>query len=97
MHCSGQVMARNPFHAKAHAAMKAGAKRTHPNIFKRVGRVEGWRAGVARGPDPHHVSSPLHVARNVRISRIARPHLLHAKAYGTYPAGATFGPSRRTR
>ena len=33
---SGQVMARNPFHAKAHAAMKAGAKRTHPNIFKRV-------------------------------------------------------------
>src|SRR5450631_1758451 len=58
------------------------------------GRVEGWRAGVARSPDPHHVSSPLHVARNVRISRIARPHLLHAKAYGTYPAGATFGPSR---
>src|SRR6266545_6909474 len=49
-----------------------------------IGRVEGWRAGVARGPDPHHVSSPLHVARNVRISRIARPHLLHAKAYGTY-------------
>src|SRR6266508_3815835 len=28
-----------------------------------IGRVEGWRAGVARGPDPHHVSSPLHVAR----------------------------------
>jgi hypothetical protein len=27
---------------------------------------EGWRAGVARGPDPHHVSSPLRVARNVR-------------------------------
>ena len=62
-----------------------------------ISRVEGWRAGVARSPDPHHVSSPLHVARNVRISRIARPHLLHAKAYGTYPAGATFGPSRRTR
>ena len=62
-----------------------------------ISRVEGWRAGVARGPDPHHVSSPLHVARNVRISRIARPHLLHAKADGTYPAGATFGPSRRTR
>jgi hypothetical protein len=37
-----------------------------------IGRVEGWRAGVARGPDQHHVSSPLHVARNVRISRIAR-------------------------
>src|SRR3982075_1831412 len=49
-----------------------------------IGRVEGWRAGVARGPDPHHVSSPLHVARNVRISRIARPHLLHAKALDVY-------------
>jgi len=60
----------------------------------------GSRAGAPvwlGGPDPHHVSSPLHVARNVRISRIARPHLLRAKAYGTYPAGATFGPSRRTR
>ena len=60
----------------------------------------GSRAGAPvwpGGPDPYHVSSPLHVARNVRISRIARPHLLHAKAYGTYPAGATFGPSRRTR
>jgi hypothetical protein len=55
-----------------------------------ISRVEGWRAGVARGaPDPHHVSSPLHVARNVRISRIARPHLLHAKAYGAYPACRT--------
>jgi hypothetical protein len=63
-----------------------------------IGRVEGCGAPVwPGGPDPHHVSSPLHVARNVRISRIARPHLLHAKAYGTYPAGATFGPSRRTR
>ena len=60
----------------------------------------GSRAGApvwSGGPDPHHVSSPLHVAHNVRISRIARPHLLHAKADGTYPAGATFGPSRRTR
>jgi hypothetical protein len=45
----------------------------------------GSRAGApvwAGGPDPHHVSSPLHVARNVRISRIARPHLLHANAMG---------------
>src|SRR5258708_25773552 len=33
----------------------------------------------------------------MRISRTARPHLLHANAYGTYPAGAPFGPSRRTR
>jgi hypothetical protein len=33
----------------------------------------------------------------VRISRTTRPHLLHANAYGTYPAGSTFGPSRRTR
>ena len=27
----------------------------------------------------------------MRISRTALPHLLHARAYGTYPAGATFG------
>src|SRR4029077_1933996 len=46
---------------------------------------------------PCHVSSPLHVARSMRISRTARPHLLNATAYGTYPAGATFGPLRRTR
>src|ERR1700737_1863963 len=47
----------------------------------------GSRAGAPvwpGGPDPHHVSSPLHVARNVRISRIARPHLLHAKALDVY-------------
>jgi len=29
-------MAKSPFHAKAHAAMKAAAKRVDPNIFKRV-------------------------------------------------------------
>src|SRR5208282_1761539 len=62
-----------------------------------AGRVEDWRAGRPWYSRPFHVSSPLHVARNVRISRIARPHLLHAEAYGTYPAGATFGPSRRPR
>jgi hypothetical protein len=27
----------------------------------------------------------------MRISRTARPHLLHVEAYETYPAGATFG------
>ena len=46
---------------------------------------------------PCHVSSPLHVARSVRISRTARSHLLPVEAYGTYHAGATFGMSRRTR
>jgi hypothetical protein len=46
---------------------------------------------------PCHVSSPLHLARSMRISRNTRPHLLHAKAYGTYQAGAAFSPSRRTR
>ena len=40
---------------------------------------------------PLHVSSPRHVARSVRISRTTRTHLLRAKAYETYPAGATFG------
>src|SRR3954447_17433163 len=67
----------------------------HPEPL--TGRVEDWRAGLAETSRPCHVSSPLHVARNVRISRIARPHSLRAKAYGTYPAGATFGRSRRTR
>src|SRR5271157_1180284 len=46
---------------------------------------------------PCHVSSPLHVERSLRIARTTLPHLLHAKAYGTYPAGATFSMSRRTR
>jgi hypothetical protein len=56
--------------------------RSQPKPFRSVGSRAG--APVWPGdPDPHHVSSPLHVARNVRISRIARPHLLHAKAYGT--------------
>jgi hypothetical protein len=27
---------------------------------------------------------------SMRISRTTLPHLLHAKAYGTYPAGSTF-------
>jgi len=62
-----------------------------------AGRVEDWRAGKAKASWPRHVSSPLHVARSMRISRTARPHLLRLKAYGTYHAGAAFGPSRRTR
>ena len=45
-----------------------------------ISRVEGRRAGVARGSRPTPRLQPLHVARNVRISRIARPHLLHAKS-----------------
>src|SRR6516162_673667 len=60
-----------------------------------AGRVEDWRAGFR--PMPCHVSSPRHVERSVRISRTALPHLLHGEAYWTYPAGATFGLSRRTR
>ncbi len=60
-------------------------------------RVEDWRAGKAKASWPRHVSSPLHVARSMRISRTARPHLLRLKAYGTNHAGAAFGPSRRTR
>src|SRR5271157_3133821 len=40
--------------------------------------VEDWRAGFGRDASrPSHVSSPRHVERNVRISRIALPHLLH--------------------
>jgi len=65
---------------------------TRSQVGSRTGApvwVEGFR--------PRHVSSPLHVERSVRISRTALPHLLHVKAYWTYPAGATFGLSRRTR
>jgi len=62
---------------------------SHPQAL--LGRVENWGAGLADTFRPRHVSSSLHVARSVQISRSARPHLLHAKAYGTYPAGATFG------
>src|SRR5271167_535585 len=88
------------------AAPSLGDMAEHPMLSSRpgefhpqalLGRVEDWRAGRPWYSRPFHVSSPLYVARNVRISRIARPHLLHAEAYGTYPAGATFGPSRRTR
>jgi hypothetical protein len=67
----------------------------HPEPL--TGRVEDWRAGLGRRFRPRHVSSPLRVERSVRISRTALPHLLCVEAYWTYPAGATFGPSRRTR
>src|SRR5271157_124391 len=57
-----------------------------------LSRVEDWRAGFGRDASrPIHVSSPRHIERNMRISRIALPHLLHVEVYGTYPAGATFG------
>src|SRR6516225_6221070 len=77
-----------------------------------AGRVEDWRAGLGRSLcsplarsfvcECHTISTvprfqPLHVERSVRISRTALPHLLHVEAYWTYPAGATFGLSRRTR
>jgi hypothetical protein len=40
--------------------------------------------------DDLYVSSPLLVARSVRISRTTRPHLLLVKAYWTYRTGLTF-------
>ena len=46
---------------------------------------------------PCHVSSPRHVERSMRISRTTLSCLLHSKVYGTYLAGATFGPDCRTR
>jgi hypothetical protein len=65
-----------------------------PNVG--VGSRTGAPAGVeAFGPS--HVSSPRHIERSVRISRTALPHSLHLKAYGTYPARATFGLPYRTR
>jgi hypothetical protein len=46
-------MSKNPFHAKAHAAMKAGAKRVNLNIFKRVEPSE---------PSPHN--APLRAMKS---------------------------------
>jgi IS5 family transposase len=40
---------------------------------------------------------PRHVERSVRMSRSTLSCLLRPKAYGTRPAGATFGPDRRTQ
>jgi integrase len=47
------------------------------------GRKVGSRTGAPtdRTVQSRHVSSPLRVARNMRISRIARPHLLRVRAY----------------
>ena len=90
--------------------MPSRAGEFHPEPL--TGRVEDWRAGLGRSlgsllsrpfvcecpsistaPRLH----PLHVERSLRIARTTLPPLLHAKAYGTYPAGATFSISRRTR
>src|SRR3954447_7937809 len=69
------------------------------------GRVEDWRAGLGRGvsamatspaPSTSHATCGFCFAAP-SVSRIARPHSLHVEAYGTYPAGTTFSPSRRTR
>jgi hypothetical protein len=59
------------------------------------GRVEDWRADTSV-IQLHHVSSPLLVKRNVRISRITLPCGLHAKGYVTYRAGAALGAGLRT-
>ena len=61
------------------------------------GRVEDWRASWPRYPDRATFPAPSTSQRSMRISRTARPHLLHFRAYGTYHTGATFGPSCRTR
>jgi hypothetical protein len=65
-------------------------------------RVEDWRADIRLrwqfhrfrgGPQSgchHHVSSPRHIERSVRISRTTLTCLLRAKAYETYPAERTF-------
>ena len=74
------------------------SRASRPTEFHRQplsGRVEDWRADLAIYSDQTTFPAPSTSRRNVRISRIARPHLLHAEAYGTYPAEATFGPVRR--
>ena len=57
-----------------------------------ISRVEGWRAGVARSPDPHHVSTTTrgrHVSRDIDTGRVAfcgtenisTPNLSYAAQY----------------
>jgi hypothetical protein len=65
-------------------------------------RVEDWRADFRLrwvfhrfrgGPQSgchHHVSSPRHIERSVRISRTTLTCLLRAVAYGTYPTERAF-------
>lgn len=72
----------------------------------RVGRVEDWRADLRLrwvvhlfrgGPQSgchHHVSSPRHIERSVRISRTTLTCLLRAVAYRTFPTEQAF---RRTK
>ena len=74
-------------------------------------RVEDWRqlprrfslsvapvsSGSASLPNHRPVSSPRLLKPSVRFSRTGLSCLLHAKAYGTYPAGWAFGSGRRTR
>src|SRR5271165_4688230 len=86
----------SPLHVGRVESWRAGLANTfrprHVSSSLHVGRVEDWRAGFGRDASrPSHVSSPRHIERNMRISRIALSHLLHVEVYGTYPAGATFG------
>ena len=53
-------------------------------------RSQSFRPGPQSGGAHSHVSSPLRLARSVRISRTTRSCTLLAKAYGTYQAGAAF-------
>jgi hypothetical protein len=88
-------MPRRASTTEPYALMKVSSAGHLSPARSQVGSKTG--APVGRGVPTVPRFQPLHVARNVRISRIARPHPLHAEVYGTYPAGATFGPSRRTR
>ena len=63
----------------------------------RSARVEDWRAGLGRrvSTAPRFQPPPRRTQR-ADFPHCA-PHLLHVEAYWTYPVGATFGLSRRTR
>src|SRR5712672_978996 len=77
-----------------------------------IGRVEDWRAGLGRSLGsllsrpfvcecPTISTMPRLQPPPRRTQRADFPHcappFASRQAYGTYPAGATFGPSRRTR
>ena len=59
-----------------------------------------WVSSLARESQclrPHHVSSPRHLERSVRISRTTLTCLFRAKGYGTYSTGATVPDARHSR
>jgi Homeodomain-like domain len=96
-----------------HGGMRRSARLSLSPARSRIGRVEDWRAGVDRSLcsllsrpfvcECHTISTmprfqpPATSNAACGFPRTTLSCLLRLKAYGTYPAGATFGIGRRTR